>query len=269
VSAEAMALLSVTGISVRYGGVHAVQDASFVLHAGESVGIAGPNGAGKSSLINAITALSRASSGRIVYRDEAGEIDVTPMSAVARARLGFSRTFQHGGLIDDMTVLDNVLCGCRSETEGGWLSAMLRTRSFQRRRRAAAEAARESLARVGLNRAQEGRRLRDLAPSDRQLVALARALVARPRVLFLDEVGAGTDPATKERIGELVGRFCAQEGHGVVFVEHDLVYLRAVADRLVFMAEGRVLADGLPDEVLDRPDVLRAYIGGEPTVIGA
>ena len=267
-SAESL-LLSVTGVSVSYGGVHAVQGASFDLHVGEAVAIAGPNGAGKSSLINAVTALSRASAGEITLHDADRAIDVTRLSAEARSKLGFSRTFQHGGLLEDMKVLENVLCGCRQQTEGGWVSAILRSARYQRRRREAVELARTALQRVGLRPEQERALVREIAPADRQLVALARALVAEPTVLFLDEVGAGTDPETKERLGELVRQFCAEPGHGVVFVEHDLIYLRAVADRLVFMAEGQVLAEGLPGEVLDQPDVLRAYIGDEPTSIGA
>ena len=262
-------LLSVAEISVSYGGVHAVRDASFDLHEGQAVAIAGPNGAGKSSLINAVTALSRASSGHVVFNAGDSEVDVTRLSAQARAKLGFARTFQHGGLLDEMTVLDNVLCGCRQQTEGGWLSAISRSPAFQRRRREGTELARQSLTGVGLRSEQERVLIRDLAPADRQLVALARALVSAPRVLFLDEVGAGTDPGTKERIGALVRQFCTEPGHGVVFVEHDLIYLRAVADRLVFMAEGQVLAEGPPGEVLDQPDVLRAYIGDEPTSIRA
>jgi branched-chain amino acid transport system ATP-binding protein len=268
VSAEKL-LLSVQDVSVRYGGVHAVRDASFDLNAGEAVAIAGPNGAGKSSLINAVTALSRASSGTVTFHDGDRAVDVTRLSAASRARLGFSRTFQHGGLLDDMAVLDNILCGVRQETEGGWVSAILRSSRFQRRRREATELARTAIERVGLRHEQARLLIRELPPADRQLVALARALVAEPRVLFLDEVGAGTDPATKDRIGELVRSFCAQPGQGVVFVEHDLAYLRAVADRLVFMAEGQVIAEGEPGEVLDQPDVLRAYIGDAPTSIGA
>jgi branched-chain amino acid transport system ATP-binding protein len=268
VSAEQL-VLSVTGVSVSYGGVHAVRDAAFDLHAGEAVAIAGPNGAGKSSLINAVTALSRASAGQITFYDGDRTVDVMRLTAEARAKLGFSRTFQHGGLLEDMSVLENVLCGCRQETEGGWLSAILRSARFQRRGREAIELARTQLHRVGLRPEQERTLVRELPPADRQLVALARALVAEPTVLFLDEVGAGTDPATKERIGELVRQFCAEPNHGVVFVEHDLIYLRAVADRLVFMTEGKVLAEGPPGEVLDQPDVLRAYIGDEPTAIGA
>ncbi len=263
------ALLDVEKLSVRFGGVHAVRDVSFAVDANEAVGIAGPNGAGKSSVINAVTGLVRASSGSVQIGGEAGPVNVSRRSAEARSRLGLARTFQHGGLLDELTVLDNVLCGARSEAEGGWVAAALCTPGYRRRRRAAEEAAAATLADVGLADLPPRRRVRDLAPADRQLVSLARALLARPRVLFLDEVSAGTDPATKGRIGELVRNFCARPGCGAVFVEHDLTYLREVADRLIFMAEGQILAVGPPHEVLDHPDVLRAYVGGEPEVIGA
>jgi len=216
-----------------------------------------------------VTALVRASSGSVRIGGDTARVDVTRRSAAARSRLGLARTFQHGGLLDELTVLDNVLCGVRREAEGGWLATILCTPAYGRRRRATEEAAAATLAAVGLPDLPLRRRVRDLAPADRQLVSLARALVAEPRVLFLDEVSAGTDPATKSRIGQLVRDFCARPGCGVVFVEHDLTYLREVADRLIFMAEGQILAVGSPDEVLDRPDVLRAYIGGEPEVIGA
>jgi branched-chain amino acid transport system ATP-binding protein len=263
-------LLEVENLSVRFGGVHAVQDVSFAVLGNEAVGIAGPNGAGKSSVINAVTALVRASSGSIrIGGEDGGPVDVTRRSAEARSRLGLARTFQHGALLEELTVLDNVLCGARSEAEGGWVSAVLCTPAYGRRWRAAEEAAVATLGDVGLPDLPLRRRVRDLAPADRQLVSLARALIAQPRVLFLDEVSAGTDPATKSRIGQLVRDFCARPGCGVVFVEHDLTYLRQVADRLIFMAEGQILAVGAPNEVLGRPDVLRAYIGGEPEVIGA
>ncbi len=261
-------LLTVSDMSVSFGGVQAVRDVSFNVGLGESVGIAGPNGAGKSSLINAITGLARIGAGHVALTTEDRTIDLTARSAEARARLGLSRTFQHGGLLDELTALENVLCASPSGSQGGWASAIICSPGFLRKQRKVANAARTALAEIGLPDALVNMRVRDLAPADRQLVALARALIANPSVLFLDEVGAGTDPATKERIGTIVREFCRRPGRAVVFVEHDLAYLRRVADRLIFMAEGRVLAVGLPEDVLSQPDVLRAYIG-DPELVDA
>jgi branched-chain amino acid transport system ATP-binding protein len=235
-----VSLLSVAGISKRFGGVVANQAVSFEVARGELVGIIGPNGAGKSTLFELITGF---------YRPDAGEVHLdgtrlTGLSPDAVCRLGVARTFQKLRPFQGLTVLDNVMVG-----------ALTRTKDVRHAR----ARARELIVRVGLGEKADAH-ARTLSTGQRKRLELARALATEPRVLLLDEVTGGVDQRT---IPELVRLVRAVHAGGVTLlvIEHNMRVLTAVAQRIIALHLGEVIADGPPDAVARDRRVIEAYLG--------
>ncbi len=234
------ALLSVEGVTKRFGGVLANADVSFEVAQGEILGLIGPNGAGKTSLFNAVAGEVTPDRGRILLDGRA----VSGLGAVACSRLGIARTFQVVRSFDSMTVRENVMVGAFSR--------------FPRTRDAAAEADRV-LGFTGLAiRAAAPAHL--LSPPEKRRLEVARALATRPRLLLLDEMLTGLTP-TEAAGGVALIRAVRDEGVTVVMVEHVMEVLLPLVDRAVVLNLGRVLMQGSPAEVVRHPDVIRAYLG--------
>jgi ABC-type branched-subunit amino acid transport system ATPase component len=243
------ALLSVQGLSVHYGGVTAVDGVDLDVEDGSFVGLIGPNGAGKTTLIDAIGGFCRS----------AGAIDflgrrITEMSAFRRSRLGIGRTFQGGELFDDLTVLDNVTVGSYRGSIRGAVGEVLRCR--------AAEVAPATLAGLDTFGLAEYANsvVRDLPVGLRKLVAVARALAARPRLLLLDEPAAGLDEIESARLGEAL-RGLPARGTTVMLVDHDMDLVMTVCDTVHVLDAGRIIASGTGAEVQADPLVREAYLG--------
>lgn len=250
-------ILDLDGVRVRFGGNVAVDGVSLSVAAGSVLGLVGPNGAGKTTLFNAISGLVRVSGGRIVLHRDGGAVELTRVGAWRRPGLGIGRTFQDSRLIEHLPVIDQLCSGalCR----GGGLGAVLRGRRFLRRERKLVDDAMAILDGLGIaDRATTS--IDVLSAPERRLVDLGRAMMSRPDILLLDEISAGMPPEDREMVTRYV-RDAAGSGTTVIFVEHDMAFVRRLADRVVVMAEGGVLADGEPGEVLRRADVLEAYIG--------
>jgi len=238
------ALLEVAGLAKRYGRLTVVDDLSFSVAEGEAFGIVGPNGAGKSTTLDLVSGVVRPDAGRVHLGGE----DVTRLGPAARARAGLGRSYQVPRPFGGMTVFENALVAA---TFAGAV-----------RRAEAERTALDSLERTGLlGRADEA--AGSLRLLDRKRLELARALATRPRVVLLDEIAGGL---TEHEVPELVEtvRAVRREGVTVVWIEHVVRALLAVADRLLCLTYGKVLAVGGPREVLASPEVRRVYLGSTP-----
>lgn len=250
-----MSLLVVEGLCRRFGGVAALDGASFALAAGQVHAIIGPNGAGKTTLLNLITGLLRPTAGRIRLDGR----DVTGLAPEALARLGLSRTFQNLQLFANMSARENVMVGRHLHLDRSLVRALLAWPSLRRGDRAAAAHADALLERVGLAAWRD-------APADAlpygamKRLEIARALAAEPRLLLLDEPATGCNATESDEIDRLL-RQVAAGGVTIVLVEHDMRLVMRLADHIVVLDHGRMLAEGTAAEVRRDPAVIEAYLG--------
>ncbi|MFG1681671.1 ABC transporter ATP-binding protein [Nonomuraea sp. NPDC049269] len=248
-------MLTVTGISRSFGGVYAVGDVSLSVAEGEVCGVIGPNGAGKSTLFNLITGHLPADRGEITFLGRR----VERLPPHRRARLGMSIVFQGARVFRGMTVRENVMVGMHSRTRAGFVAAALRLPRHRADEREIVREADLALDRVGL--AEWADRAADQLPIGQQrALQLARALCARPRLLLLDEPASGLRGGERERLAALVEELRAS-GLTILLIEHDVAFVTRLADRVVVLDLGRVIADGSPAEVRADPLVLAAYLG--------
>jgi branched-chain amino acid transport system ATP-binding protein len=232
--------LVVKDLCKRFGGLRAVQDVSFSVRENETLALIGPNGAGKTTAFNLIMGF---------HRPDAGSVCAFGREMVGRrphevCAYGLARTFQVAKPFGGMTVLDNVMTG-----------AFLRERGPK----AAREKAHEAIDFVGLS-SRENTAARDLTTIDQRRLEMARALATQPRLLLLDEVMAGLNPAEVDQAVALVGKLSSR-GLTIVIVEHLMRAIMAVAKHIVVLDHGQKIAEGSPKEIVENPEVIRAYLG--------
>ncbi len=248
--------LEASGLTLRFGAVQALDGVSFEVAEGELFAIIGPNGAGKSSLFNLLSRTYRPSSGRISYFGR----DLLALRAHQLAGAGIVRTFQNVGLFKPLTVLDNVMIGRTTHTRRGVLSSGLRLPVSRREESDTRERAMGALRAVGA--AELAGRPAGLLPYGLQKrVEIARALVMEPRMLLLDEPVAGMSQAERNDLADLVRSLNAGMGLTVVLVEHDMGVVMRLAQRVLVLDFGRVVAVGAPQDVQHDEGVIRAYLG--------
>jgi branched-chain amino acid transport system ATP-binding protein len=252
-----MSALSLQRLSKSFGGVRALDDVSFDIAAGECVAMIGPNGAGKSTCFNVVNGQLAPDSGRVLLQGR----DITGLNARAISMLGVGRTFQVAALFGSMSVRQNVQAARvahRRETLRFWASAE------------AVHCARagELLDLVGLAQAAE-RPCRELAHGDRKRLELALALAGDPRVLLMDEPAAGMAARERHALGALVKRLAGDRGIAVLLTEHAMDVVFAFADRIVVLAQGRVIANGSVEAVREDANVRAVYFGGGSTFAAA
>jgi branched-chain amino acid transport system ATP-binding protein len=233
-------LLEVSHLTRRFGGLVANSDVSLSVSAGEILGLIGPNGAGKSTLFNMIAGLYPPTEGRILFEGA----DVTALGAPQRCALGIARTFQVVRSFDSMSVIENVLVG-----------SLVRTASAAEARRKA----RDVLDRTGLLRQAEAPAI-ELTPPEKRRLEIARALATEPKLLLLDEALTGLTPA-EARLGVELVRDIRRSGVTIIMVEHVMEVVMPLVDRAVVLDLGKVLAQGLPQDVVRDEKVIGAYLG--------
>jgi branched-chain amino acid transport system ATP-binding protein len=249
-------LLEVSGLTVRFGGVTALRDATFAVSDGSVCGLIGPNGAGKTTLFNCISRLADPVAGSIRF-DGAELLD---RRAHEIAALGIARTFQHLALVPALTVRENVMLGAHHRHRSGLLAAALHAPGVRREEREMRADADAALRAVDLERLA-GRPVAGLAYGLLKRVELARALCERPRLLLLDEPASGLSHGEVNALGELLTRLAADLGLTLLIVEHHMGLVMRVCDQVVVLDFGEVIASGTPDEVQRSERVVEAYLG--------
>lgn len=252
-------VLSVESLSVRFGGICAVDEASFAVAEGEVVGVIGPNGAGKTTLLDLISGFTPSSGGRVHLRDT----DITTAPPHRRATLGLGRSFQDSQLFPSLTVEETLLVALERWLDvRDPLNAVFRLPAFQDSEAAAQHRVDELIELMGIESFRT-KFVGELSTGSRRVVDLACVLAHQPTMVLLDEPSSGIAQREAEALGPLLLRIRDTLGASLLVIEHDMALITEVADRLVALDQGRLIADGPSSEVLAHPDVIHSYLGGE------
>jgi branched-chain amino acid transport system ATP-binding protein len=250
-------MITIDHVSMRFGGLKAVDDVSFDIPRGRITGLIGPNGAGKTTLFNIIAGRLSPASGHILLDGS----DITALEPHERAGRGLARTFQIPHEFGRLTVLENLMAAAAAPQGENILNVVFRRSRFRAEERANYELAKETIALLELGPAADVK-AQNLSGGQKKLLELGRALMREPKIILLDEIGAGINRTLLGKIAGKIKTLNAERGLTFCLVEHDLDYVSRLCDEVVVMAEGRVLTRGTVDAVRSDERVVEAYFGG-------
>ena len=250
-------MLELKGITQIFGGVTALSDVSFSIHANQITGVIGPNGAGKTTLFNIVTGIYQQTSGQVIF--EGNDISRIPVERLAAK--GMVRTFQNIELFGQMTVLENVMVGLHSKSKSGLFACSFKAPWAIKEERRIREEAHEWLRFVGIDQLADVQ-ASNLPFGKGRMLEIARAMACKPRMILMDEPAAGLNSQETVGLAELIRRI-RDLGVTVVLVEHDMELVMDICDRIVVLNLGQKLAEGTPREIQDNHEVIAAYLGDD------
>lgn len=251
-------ILSVNNVSLVFGGIRAIEDVSFTIQKGELLGLIGPNGAGKTSAFNVLTGIYQPTSGDIVY--EGTSLKGTPTAKIVEK--GIARTFQNIRLFKYMSIIENVMVAENLHMKYGVLQGMLRLPKFWREEKERRQRAYELLKMFNLHHNAD-EPASSLPYGDQRKLEIVRALATGPKLLLLDEPAAGMNPTETAALMETIWLIREKFDISILLIEHDMKLVLGICERLIVMDHGKVIAEGNPQEVVRRPEVVTAYLGDE------
>lgn len=249
-------LLEVSGLSMRFGGLLAVNGVGLTVNEKQVVSMIGPNGAGKTTVFNCLTGFYKPTAGTILLDGEA----IQGLAGHEIARKGVVRTFQNVRLFKEMTALENLLVAQHRHLNTNFVAGLFRTPGFRRSEREAMEYAEHWLEAVNLKEFAN-RPAGTLAYGQQRRLEIARCMMTRPRILMLDEPAAGLNPRETDDLKALIGMLRNEHNATVLLIEHDMKLVMSISDHIVVINQGTPLADGTPEQIRDNPEVIKAYLG--------
>ena len=255
-------MLVIENLSKSFGGLRAVDQCSFSVQSGTITGLIGPNGAGKTTVFNLLTGFFRPDDGKVLLQD----MDITGLPPYSIFQKGIARTFQIPREFKEMTVMENLMLAPIAQSGERLLNPFLHARRVRRQERTIAKRASQVLEFVGLDDLRD-ELAGNLSGGQKKLLELAKTMMIKPRLVMLDEPGAGVNRTLLKRIAESIERLRDEEQTTFLLIEHDMDFVMRLCNPVIVMSEGKKLAEGKPDEVQRNEQVLEAYLGGQYAAI--